>query len=311
MLQKLLFGKYIVLLVLLCGVLPVAAQYYTRSGQVVHSINLSLAGGMSMTHSHWATGAPLLQDKAGGDGQVQLTYELAKDWFIFGLGVGFDYNYTRQHIDSFAHLFDRLDREQDPITYAYRYSDYNDEQQRMLVTVPLYLGAAIGDYFYLLAGAKAALPLQAKHTTGTVLSTDGTYQRFIHTIEDAPTYGYYAPDQYASTRTYADARWYLAPMLEMGANFTLNRRVAMRLGVFADYYFPFGATHNLPLVDYSAVDSNPMTQNKHNLQENILFNATTNANYCTKAANYWTVGLRWTCRFMFRRQPNVCRCLEM
>lgn len=296
---------------LLCGVSPATAQYHTRSGRVVHSINLSLGGGMSMTHSHWATDAPILQDKAGGNGQVQLTYELAKDWFIFGLGIGFDYNYTSQHIDSFAHLFERLDRENDEITYAYRYTDYNDEQQRVMLSVPLYMGANIGRYCYLLVGAKATFPLQAKHRTQTILSTDGTYNRFIHTVENAPTYGYYPAAEYAYEEGYQEAQWYLAPLLEVGSNFQINRGVGMRVGLYAEYDFPFRAYTGKALVDYSRVDDNPHWLSQDNLKENILFNAPSTTTYCQKATEYWTIGLKWTCQFMFSRRHNVCRCLEM
>lgn len=296
---------------LLCGVSPATAQYHTRSGRVVHSINLSLGGGMSMTHSHWATDAPILQDKAGGNGQVQLTYELAKDWFIFGLGIGFDYSYTSQHIDSFAHLFERLDRENDEITYAYRYTDYNDEQQRVMLSVPLYMGANIGRYCYLLVGAKATFPLQAKHRTQTILSTDGTYNRFIHTIENAPMYGYYPAAEYAYGEGYQEAQWYLAPLLEVGSNFQVNRGVGMRVGLYAEYDFPFRTYTGKALVDYSRVDDNPHRLSQDNLKENILFNAPSTTTYCQKATEYWTIGLKWTCQFMFSRRHNVCRCLEM
>lgn len=312
MLPRLLLNKYILLCIVLIPAIEVSAQSYRMHPKgPVHSINLSLGGGASMSNSHWQQEAPVLKDKMGGDVEFALTYEVSEDWFVFGLGIGLGYNYTRQRIDSFAHLFERLDRENDEITYAYRYTDYNDEQQRVMLSVPLYMGANIGRYCYLLVGAKATFPLQAKHRTQTILSTDGTYNRFIHTIENAPTYGYYPAAEYAYEEGYQEAQWYLAPLLEVGSNFQVNRGVGMRVGLYAEYDFPFRAYTGKALVDYSRVDDNPHRLSQDNLKENILFNAPSTTTYCQKATEYWTIGLKWTCQFMFSRRHNVCRCLEM
>lgn len=288
-----------------------AYSYRTHSAGAVHSVCLSLGGGASMSNSHWLQEAPVLKDRMGADAQAGLAYEVSRDWFIFGLGVGVEYDYTRQHIDSFADLFARLDRENDAITYAYRYSDYKDEQQRFMLSVPVYVGANIGRYCYLLAGAKATFPIQAKHRTQTVLSTDGTYNRFIHTIENAPTYGYYPAAEYANDGEYQDAQWYLAPLLEVGGSFRINKVTGMRIGLYAEYNFPFRAYAGNSLVDYSHINEDPHRLSQDNLKENIRFNATSTATYCRKATEYWTIGLKWTCRFMFPQRHSVCRCLEM
>ncbi len=311
MVKRLMNNRYGVLLVVLCLAMPSRAQYglHTRAG-VEHGLNISLGGGMAMTHSYWQQDG-LMKDKMGAEAGIQLTYELRKEWFIFGVGSGIEYDYTRQGADSLTDLFERIDREGDDITYAYRYTDYEDGQQRMLVSVPVYVGACIGPYFYMLLGVKATFPVEMYHKTKTTLETDGTYHRFIHTIKNAPTYGYYSPDTYTSKSRYDDAQWYIAPTIELGSNFTLNDKVAMRVGVYAAYNFPFKGTQKLSQIDYSAVDINPMTQNKANLQENIVFNSVTASQSIRKASEYWSVGIRWTCRFIFPKRPVPCRCLEI
>lgn len=310
--QRLWWNKGAALLMLLCmPAVSIIAQYRTRHGGIENGINLSVGGGIAMSNTQWQSSAPTIADLAGGEARVAVGYELSKDWFVFGLGVGVDYDYTRQRIDSMTDLFDRLDREGDAITYAYRYSDYTDSQQRLLVSIPVYIGAHIGEYMYLLVGAEATLPITANHKTQTMMQTSGTYKRFIHTIENAPTYGYYAQAEYSKKGAYQDSRCYIAPMAEIGANFRLNRTVSMRVGVYATYHFPLGEWNRTMLVDYSHIDINPQTQTEANLRENIVFHAIPTAANDKKRSEYWAIGLKWTCRFVFPKQASVCRCLEM
>lgn len=312
MLQRLWWNRVLLLVAMVCmPALSVCAQYRTHSQGVVNGINVSLGSGLLMSNTHWKEAFSSLEDRAGGTADVQVVYELSKDWFVFGLGAGFDFACSRQHIDAFSDLFERLDREGDEIVYSYHYSDYSDKQTRLLVTVPVYIGARLGKYAYLLAGAKASFPVFAEHETRTVLETDGTYQRFIHTIQNAPTYGYYAPAEYGFSDKYRDAQYCLSPMVELGADFQLNRRVSMRVGAYVEYQFPLGLDSKLPLTDYSKVDINPLTQNEANLKENIAFNAIPVVGYGKKSSEYWTVGLRWTCRFVFEKKQRICLCVDM
>lgn len=309
--QRLLWNKSVVLLILLNVSVVSTAQYRTHHSGVESGVNLSLGGGMTMSNTHWQASAPTIEDLAGSEAHIAVGYELSRDWFVFGFGVGVDYDYTCQRIDSMTDLFDRLDREGDAITYAYRYSDYTDSQQRLLVSIPVYIGAHIGEYMYLQVGAEVTLPVTARHKTQTILQTTGTYKRFIHTIENAPTYGYYAPAGYSKQGGYQDSRCYIAPMGEIGANFRLNKTVSMRVGVYAAYHFPLGAWGRTALIDYSRVDINPQTQTEADLRENIIFHAVPTAANDKKRSEYWTIGVKWTCRFVFPKRTSVCRCLEM
>ena len=285
------------------------AQYST--GRVNHYLALSLGGGESNTFTSIADNAS--KDPAGGNALFNIAYELRKDRFFFGLGAGIDYHYTRQQIEAVCNPFNRTDREGDDIIYTYQYTDYRDRQHVLSVGIPVYFGGYIGNYAYLLAGAKLSLPVLAKHHTTTMLSTCGTYTRFIHTIENAPTYGYFPAEEYTYKKDYAAPWMLIAPMVEAGARLPLrSRRVEMRLGVYAEYHIPVSYIHDLPLVDYSQMPTTPpdeqTLQDMHNL---LIFNPITNSYLQSKTWSQLTVGVKWTCLFNLTRQAYPCRCIEM
>ena len=180
--------SHIVSILLLLVSVAASAQYST--GRVNHYLALSLGGGESNTFTSFAGNSSFSKDQAGGNALFNIAYELRKDQFFFGLGIGVAYNYTWQKTEPFCNTFSRTDREGDDIIYTYQYTDYCDRQHVLSVGIPVYFGGYIGSYAYILAGAKFSFPILADHYTTTMLSTNGTYTRFIHTIENAPTYGF-------------------------------------------------------------------------------------------------------------------------
>lgn len=303
--------SHIVSILLLLVSVAASAQYST--GRVNHYLALSLGGGESNTFTSFAGNSPFSKDQAGGNALFNIAYELRKDQFFFGLGVGVAYNYTWQKIEPFCNTFSRTDREGDDIIYTYQYTDYCTRQHVLSVGIPVYFGGYIGSYAYILAGAKFSFPILADHYTTTMLSTNGTYTRFIHTIENAPTYGYFPAEEYAYSQTYTDPVLQIAPMMEAGARLPLHsRRIEMRLGVYAEYHIPISYIHNLPLVDYSQMPTTPANeqtlQDMHNL---LIFNPLTQSNLQGKTWSQLTVGIKWTCLFNLTRQTHPCRCLEM
>ena len=198
--------SHIVSILLLLVSVAASAQYST--GRVNHYLALSLGGGESNTFTSFAGNSSFSKDQAGGNALFNIAYELRKDQFFFGLGVGVAYNYTWQKTEPFCNTFSRTDREGDDIIYTYQYTDYCDRQHVLSVGIPVYFGGYIGSYAYILAGAKFSFPILADHYTTTMLSTNGTYTRFIHTIENAPTYGYFPAEEYAYSQTYTADRSY-------------------------------------------------------------------------------------------------------
>ncbi len=305
--------RRIVILVLAIGVVAsAAAQFHkTTDGRANHYVTFSLAGGGTMMFSHYADNAPVVNNKIGADALFAFTYEVRARDFIFGFGAQADYDYSWQKIDDFVHLSNRFDREDDEIVYAYRYSDYQDVQHNVQLSIPLYAGYNIGRYMYILAGAKVSLSLFAQHKTNTMLSTDGTYIRFIHTIENAPTYGYYPKDEYTYTARYEAPELSVSPMLDLGARIPVSSksgRLAMRLGLYAEYAFPLSFSNKLELVDYSRVDKSPFTQQQDQLRSSIVFNSPLNTILQVKAFSQLTVGIKWTLLINVTPPEHVCMC---
>lgn len=303
--------SYILSVLLLLVSVAVCAQYSTT--QLNHFITISLGGGEGNTFTSLVQDAPAFKDKAGGDALFQVGYELRKGAFFFGLGASLDYDYCWQKTDSFSHTTERLDREGEEVTYAYHYTDYRDAQHAISVGVPVYFGGNIGDYFYLLAGAKLNVAVFANHVTTTMLETDGTYHRFIHTIENAPSYGYFPAEEYSYRSQLLVPQLQIAPVLELGARLPIDkRRVEMRLGVYAEYHFPLSYTHNARLIDYSQLPTTPPNeQTLQDLHNGLIFNALHTTSLQSKAWSQFAVGIKWTCLFNVTRQKYPCRCIDM
>lgn len=297
----------------MCGLcISAHAQFHkSTDSRVNHFLTLSLAGGENNLFFSVQEDAPRLKTMPGADAVVAFTYEMRKGWFIVGFGAQADYDFTWQKVDDFSHSFDRYDRENEDVLYAYHYSEYKDRQHNLQVSVPLYLGANIGDLIYVLAGAKLSLAMLSMHDTHALLSTDGTYARFFHTIQNAPTYGYYATDTYSFKGEYDPSDLKISPTLEFGFRIPVESksgRVGMRLGLYAEYGIPLSWNNKFDLVDYSRVDKNPVTQTQSQLRSSIIFNAPVNASFQTKAYSQLSVGLRWTVLFNVTPPEHICMC---
>lgn len=300
-------------LLLLLWSVAAMAQYATS--RPAHYMALSLGGGEANTFTSLVADDHILKDPIGGSALFNMAYELRKDRFLFGLGAGIDYTYTRQTVQSFSMPSAITDREGDNIIYTYRYSDYRDRQHVLSVGIPVYAGGYIGKYAYLLAGAKLSVAVLAKHHTTTMLSTDGTYSDLTEDgiIKNVSSYGYFPAEEFAARKDYAAPMLRIAPMVEAGVRLPLrSRRVEMRLGVYAEYHIPVSYTHDLPLVDYSQMPTTPpdeqTLQDMHNL---LIFNPITNSYLQSKTWSQLTVGVKWTCLFNLTRQAYPCRCIEM
>lgn len=306
-----MYNKFHILSVLLLVSVVASAQYSTERAN--HYLTLSLGGGEGNSFTSLRDDAPAFRDKAGADALFSIGYELRKGHFFFGLGAGIDYDYCWQQADSFHNAFERTDREGDAINYAYRYTDYRSKQHTLSVGIPVYFGGYIGDYLYLLAGAKLSISVLTNYGTTTMLSTDGTYSRFIHTIENAPTYGYFPAEEYEYRSQSSTPQLRIAPMVEIGSRLPVrSSKVEMRMGVYAEYHIPIGYTHNMPLVDYSHLSTTPPDeQTLQDMHAHLVFNPLTDTDLQKKAWSQLAVGIKWTCLFNLTRDSHPCRCLEM
>ena len=305
-----------VLLILFAAVCTTAAARprttYKKSSGIQHYITLSLSGGEGNAMTRATDDHPFIHNNIGADGQFHIGYELRQRNFLFGIGVGGDYDLHRQRIDSFTDVYSRLDREQDPIYYIYSYRDYKDLQQAVNVSVPIYIGGYLTEELYLLAGVKLGIHVWNTHTVHTELETYGTYQQFIHTIHGAEYFGYYNESHYTYSGAYPAPAFKVTPMLEVGYKIPLdikNKRIEMRVGGYVEYGIPLSKQNELRMADISRTDVNPSTQNQLNLRDNIILNAPVATDW-QKGGNSCNlqVGVRFTCLFNVTPPKKFCMC---
>ena len=273
-----------------------------------HFVTISLGGGEGNTIS--AFSIPGSKDLIGADALFSLGYELRKNKFFFGFGAEADFDITRQQLGDFVESEWRRDFENDAHLYSYRYSRFTDVQRNLQLGVPLYFGMYFGPYVYGTIGAKFDLSLWGTHTATTTLSTDGTYQRYEEPLTNLPRYGFYAPDTYSYTGL-AKQVMKVGPTIEIGAKvplYTSSRRVGLRIGLYAGYLFPLEFDNTKPLVDYSGVDSNPLTLNQQNLKDNIVFGSAIASPYQLRAAQNLAVGIKFTLLINCTAVHKICNC---
>lgn len=314
--QRSSYAKCVLLTVMLVAVsmsgMARPRTTYKKSSGVQHYITLSAGGGEGNTMMSSLDNYEIVRNQIGADGQLHIGYELRQKRFIFGLGAGADYDYSRQRIDSFKLFYPRHDRENDAIIYTYAFRDYRDKQQSVRLSIPIYVGGYVADNVYLLGGVKLGIQLWNTHTAETELETYGTYTDFIHTIHKVPYYGYYAEDHYRYTSAYPAASLRLTPMVEAGYRIPLqtkSKRVEMRVGAYAEYGIPLGTTNELTMADISRTDINPATQNQEDLRAKLILNSPVSTDWQKggKSCNL-QVGVRFTCLFNVTPPKRFCMC---
>lgn len=303
-----LYVKY-VLVCLLVGALPLSAQ--NRANQTRHYLALQLGGGEAnniMPHS-------AVKPDAGAAGNASFLYELHRGQFLFGLGVGAQYQYTGEKLAEYIDVFDRVDRSGEPVQYGYVYSSLRGQEHDLRLTVPVYFGLEWGSVGYTLLGAKVSYSFLSKYSTAADLLTQGTYAWGIEPIRsegvnDCTPLGYYPLQAYSSKGSYEERLW-VAFSLEAGAYLPLNiNKVRMRLGAYAEYAFRIGAMPALALADYSRVNDNPQTQTMDDLQQNLLLNPVLNSSLMAKQLHNLEVGIRWTVLFDVTHNTPPCHCMR-
>jgi len=312
--------KRILILPLLFLSLGVQAQYYnTMSSRCRHYINLSVGAGVAenLSFNNYVT------NRVGGNGQFAFTYEIQKKLFFFNFGVGVDYMLTSQGISHFVDQYNRVDKEGDEILYRYVYDNYKEHQHILTGTFPIQFGFNLGQYVYLAVGAKVSAPFFTQYTTKTDMYTEGEYIRFIQPISrNVPAYGFYATDTYKYKGIINPlGSINVAPTFEIGGRIPLDakKKIDCRVGLYAEYAIPVVKKQfSAELMDYSATQTDPLTQNQADLKANIRFNSlmyshfpssvleTSGMTFMTKAAEYLTVGVKATFCFDVTIPPKIC-----
>ena len=140
----------------------------------------------------------------------------------------------------------------------------------------------------------------------------GEYDRFIEPIRETPYYGFWARDTYTGQGVMLSATNEVALEAEAGVNIPLPMQVIkMRAGVFVGYDLPltkYEARSSSPLVDYSAVNTNPLTQTQENVKQNIRFGSMLDTSLAAHDAHRLRVGMRLTVLFDITPKPKHCMC---
>lgn len=294
-------------LVLFANVI-VAAPHYSTS-RVTHWLGISAIG--METNSLFAKQAQAYPTMGGG-GQATLLYEIHKGHFFFNIGLGADYTVTTSVLDTYSDEFNRIDYTGEEVVYRYVYSNYQEQQSQLRVVVPIQFGYRFGDWFYMgLGTAFRTQPLLNAFLTNTRMLTEGEYDRFVQPIRNAPDYGYWQENVYVGEGIVKSATHEMALELELGARIPLARGAQMRIGAFLGYDIPLFSYNKrpiIPLVDYSNIDTNPITQSMENLVQNIRFNSLLDTSISQQDVQRLRAGLRLTFIFNVTRTSMPCMC---
>lgn len=294
-------------LALVANTMMAAPRY--SAGQLSHWLGIS-ATGVEANHIFKKNLPAYTQ--AGGGGEATLLYEIQKGRFFFNIGLGAEYMQTASAIDAYSDEFLRMDYTGDQVLYRYVYSDYEETQTQLRVVAPVHFGYHFGDWFYIgLGAAFRSKPLMNAFDVKTRILTEGQYDYLIQPIRNAPDYGYWQEADYTGKGVVNSATHEMAVQLELGARVPIAKKVQMRVGAFLGYDLPL-ISYKQPkdiLVNYAAVDTNPLTQSMENLAQNIQFNSMLDANVTHNNLQRIRVGVKLTFIFNVTNTAMPCMCL--
>lgn len=296
------------------AVLPASAQ----RKPVRHYLSLGIGAGEANTILSSPT-YENLKNLAGADAQFEFKYEVRRRNFLFNIGIGAQYTYTGQNISEFIDLLPAIDHDGEAYTHRYVYNDYTERQHTMLIDVPLQLGFYMGNKAYMAFGVKAAFPALHTYGTHTLLHTDGLYPASYYwrdPLSDNPRYGFYPEDELGRGGNYhAGSSVVLSPTFEVGwfHYLTRNKKVCMRLGVYAEYACPLAQARHYPLTDYSSVNQmyqtkNPALFSKDDLWTNLRLNSILDGPELKRDWARLSVGVKATFLFQLKKKHRCFTC---
>ncbi|MGN1239847.1 MAG: hypothetical protein ACI4TV_03110 [Paludibacteraceae bacterium] len=332
----------------------VQTNYTTDKAE--HRISIGLGGGVALSMGQssdylWEDNAPYyvhrnpdgtvdsftpyraaspVNHKAGGDALFDLGYELRKKRFIFGFGFRLHFDQLRTTLDTMEIAFGRQYSGQDA-KYNYCFEQYDDRLQVLECAVPIYFGMEVGQYMYFHLGAVAGYACYAQHRTDARMRTELTLLKFIGTeignFRDLPSYGAFNMDDYSyKGRVENVNHWTLTPTVEIGARFQVNRRVQMRLGVYAGYAVQLGwnpdRVSGVRIVDFTEMGKDVCCTGLINnmelevlqesmqsdIRQNIIFNSPLYSELQQKAFSNIVVGVKWTTLIQVGKTKQPCVC---
>lgn len=283
-----------------------AQHYYAASRQLQHYIGFSIGGGEANNFLK----NPDFDTKIGGAGNAMFHYELWKQNFFFSLGLGADFQHTQMAAEAFMDTRVGMDMENEQLTYQYRFTNYLEKNDALLVAAQVMCGYKVANNIYLALGAKIKAPVWANYSTTTDLQVTGQYDRWAaEFIANRPAYGFYEKDVYASNGKVASMNALVAPTIEIGGVVPVGKKSMLRAGLYADYGFAIGNHPTKQLIDYSKVNLNPLSQSQADLKQNILLRSVFDSNVAGAYSNL-EIGLRVVFLFDVTVHHEPCHCVK-
>ena len=318
--RTILFG----LLLCLYGSVLAAGSYQAGDGS--HRLWLSVGGGGTCPI---ATAAPevALRSRFGGDARLGVGYEWQKGYFLMGLGLEAAFDATRASLDSLQQTYDRR-WGNEPIHYIYHYHKYEDRLRTVQVGVPIYVGASLGQYAYLHVGVHINGVVYSEHQTSARMDTRAVilaaYADYLSGMGEKVgifTMPEERKDYTYRSRDFQSAKWSLTPMLEVGGNVSVSKKVEMRIGVYVGYDILFGGEQERrPLMgkQFDEVSTRPYNTMYEPSEQQAMLADILNAwqpqpllysDLVTKQHSNLVFGLKWTTLFDVSKKKEKCMCM--
>lgn len=282
-LRKLLYHNihYRVLSVLLLAMSATfamaAPKYHQAEDMVYHYVTFSLLGGEANTfagssealstahpYMHFHTGYDIV-NLPGADGQFELSYELKKKRFLFGVFGDAHYTITGQSLGTFTDEYRCLDVNGDEMDYRFNFRNFYEYQQTVWVGGGFRMGCFFMPHLYMALGAKVEYPLWNSYRTRTRLSTSGYWPFAFDGVSSAPgantpDYGFFSEEEFTYSGKYMTKKVHMVvtPCVEIGTRFRLAGRASMRVSAYAEYAIPIQPEYGSVVLDYSSVKIVPL-----------------------------------------------------
>lgn len=228
-------------------------------------------------------------------------YELHHGFFLFNLGVDFEYLNASDEMANFEYVTTLIDTEGDNVTYHYDFQNYQATTSYGYFNVPIGIGFTTQSV-YGYVGAKIGLNMMGSTTTNIDYRTLGNYDRFIDDFEDMPDHFFTnysnetSGDVTLLTNIAAQAEFgfYLG-----GKRLKKGNSYRYRLGFFAEYGFQdvFNEAPSTQLMVFKG--------DAPNVELNSLLTSTDMSKVDVLPL---FVGLRLTFMYEFPKPPS-CHCI--
>ncbi|MDR1864602.1 MAG: OmpA family protein [Bacteroidales bacterium] len=217
-----------------------------------HEFSVGAGGGLSTLNVKPALGKAT--QGFGGFFGLGYTYRLSEKWEV-GTGVSAALFNSRLNASELNESYPSSDGTED-VEYRYRLSGYSENQQAILLNIPVMLRFQTGK-LYAALGGKAGIPLSATYDSKAAgLTASGYYAASDLTLNDPPFMGF---GEFANLSGKGDLelKSVFFASAELGLKWQLGGKTVLYTGVYVDYGLNSALkppAANAHLIDYRASD---------------------------------------------------------